>query len=154
LGAVACAATRTTLIKEMLRRVTPLQLTFYQFAFSLLVFGPLALTEGTGWMSQLTAQTTLEVLFLGVFCSAGAFLFMHYALVHLSATQVAVSANLVPIITLIAEAALLGSPVTLAKVLGTAITLGGVLWIQLDRSSRTPLRRDYESVVPKIGPRN
>ena len=149
LGAVLCAASRTTLIKDALRRVTPLQLTFYQFFFSLFVFGPLALTEGIGWIGQVTTITLLELLFLGVFCSAVAFLFMHYALVHLSATQVAVSANLVPIITLIAEIGLLGAILTIPKALGMAITLSGVLLTQLDRSSNAPPRIDYESVVPK-----
>ncbi|MCK5248146.1 DMT family transporter, partial [Candidatus Bipolaricaulota bacterium] len=149
LGAVLCAASRTTLIKDALRRVTPLQLTFYQFFFSLFVFGPLALTEGIGWIGQVTTITLLELLFLGVFCSAVAFLFMHYALVHLSATQVAVSANLVPIITLVAEIGLLGAILTIPKALGMAITLSGVLLTQLDRSSHAPPRIDYESVVPK-----
>ena len=149
LGAVLCAAARVTLIKDILRRVTPLQLTFYQFFFSLFVFGPLALTEGFTWIGQLTALSLLELLFLGVFCSAVAFLFMHYALVHLSATQVAVSANLVPVITLIAEIGILGAVITLPKALGTAITLAGVLLTQLDRSSDTPARLDYESVILK-----
>lgn len=149
LGAVLCAASRTTLIKDVLRRVTPLQLTFYQFFFSLFVFGPLALTESVGWIGQVTPLALLELLFLGVFCSAGAFLFMHYALVHLSATQVAVSANLVPIITLVAEIGILGAIITIPKALGMAITLFGVLLTQLDRSSNIPARLDYESLVPK-----
>jgi len=149
LGAVLCAATRTTLIKDALRRVTPLQLTFYQFFFSLFIFGPLALTDSMAWMTQMTPLTLLELLFLGVFCSAGAFLFMHYALDHLSATQVSVSANLVPVITLIAEISLLGAIITLPKALGMAITLAGVLLTQLDRSSSLPARLDYDSVVPK-----
>ncbi|MBE0635367.1 DMT family transporter [Candidatus Bipolaricaulota bacterium] len=148
LGAVLCAATRTTLIKDALRRVTPLQLTFYQFFFSLFVFGPLALTDGVSWMGQVTTLTLLELLFLGVFCSAGAFLFMHYALNHLSATQVAVSANLVPVITLFAEVAILGAMITVPKALGITITLVGVLLTQLDRSSNLPARLDYDSVVP------
>jgi drug/metabolite transporter (DMT)-like permease len=151
LGAVLCAASRTTLIKDVLRRVTPLQLTFYQFFFSLFVFGPLALTEGFSWIGQVTPLALLELLFLGVFCSAGAFLFMHYALVHLSATQVAVSANLVPIITLIAEIGILGTMITIPKALGMAITLFGVLLTQMDRSSSTPARLDYESIVPSSG---
>jgi drug/metabolite transporter (DMT)-like permease len=149
LGAVLCAASRTTLIKDVLRRVSPLQLTFYQFFFSLFVFGPLALTESVAWISQVTTITILELLFLGVLCSAGAFLFMHYALVHLSATQVAVSANLVPVITLVAEIGILGAAITLPKTLGMAITLFGVLLTQLDRSSNAPPRIDYESVVAK-----
>jgi len=149
LGAVLCAASRTTLIKDALQRVTPLQLTFYQFFFSLFVFGPLALTESTAWIGQVTTITILELLFLGVFCSAVAFLFMHYALVHLSATQVAVSANLVPVITLVAEIGILGAAITIPKTLGMAITLVGVLLTQLDRSSNAPPRLDYESVVAK-----
>jgi drug/metabolite transporter (DMT)-like permease len=150
LGAVLCAASRTTLIKDVLRRVTPLQLTFYQFFFSLFVFGPLALTDGVGWIGQMTPLAIMELLFLGVFCSAGAFLFMHYALAYLSATQVAVSANLVPIITLVAEIGILGAAITLPKALGTAITLAGVLLTQLDRSPPSgPVRLDYESLVPK-----
>jgi len=148
LGAVLCAASRTTLIKDVLRRVTPLQVTFYQFFFSLFVFGPLALTEGFSWIGQVTTLALLELLFLGVFCSAVAFLFMHYALARLSATQVAVSANLVPVITLIAEIGILGAVITLPKALGTAITLTGVLLTQLDRSTHTPVRLDYESVIP------
>jgi len=132
-GAVLCAATRTSLIKDALRRVTPLQLTFYQFFFSLFIFAPLAATDGLAWTSRLSTVAALEIVFLGVFCSAGAFLAMHYALAHISATQVAVSANLVPLITLVAEVTLLGSVLTVAKTVGTAITIAGVLWTQWDR---------------------
>ncbi len=149
LGAVACAATRTTLIKDALKRVSPLQLTFYQFFFSLFIFGPLAASEGVAWLGRMTLLTWAELLFLGVFCSAGAFLFMHYALVHLSATQVAVSANLVPIITLLAEIGLLSAVLTWPKALGTAITLSGVLLTQLDRRGRPPARIDYDAAILK-----
>ncbi len=152
LGAVLCAAVRTTLIKDALRRLTPLQVTFYQFLFSLVVFGPMAIHNGFGWIGDITTVGILEVLFLGVFCSAGAFLFMHYALVHLSATQVAVSANLVPVITLLAEIGLLGAPVTASKAVGIAITLAGVLLTQMGPSQRIPPRVDYESAVIRRTP--
>ena len=147
LGAVLCAAIRTSLIKDILRRVTPLQLTFYQFFFSLFVFGPLAATDGLGWLNRVSMLTLLEILFLGVFCSAGAFLAMHYALSHLSATRVAVSANLVPLITLTAEVILLGSSLTPIKGIGTAITLAGVLLTQWGRTSRTPPSLDVEGSI-------
>ncbi|MGB2982419.1 MAG: DMT family transporter, partial [Candidatus Bipolaricaulia bacterium] len=78
LAAVLCAAVRTTLIKDVLRRVTPLQLTFYQSLFSLVVFGPLAATSGVSWVAQMTPLLWGEVAFLGVICSAAAFLAMHY----------------------------------------------------------------------------
>jgi len=148
-GAVICAATRTTLIKDALRRVTPLQLTFYQFFFALVVFIPLAATDGIDWIAQMTPFALFEVLFLGVVCSAVAFLFLHYALAHLSATRVAVSANLVPIITLAAEIAILNAVLTLPKAIGTAITLLGVLLTQLKRSEESPPRVEMESAILK-----
>ena len=131
LGAILCAATRTVLIKEVLKRVTPLQLTFYQFFFSLFLFGPLAATDGLHWITQVTPKIALEILFLGVLCSAGAFLALHYALTHLSATQVAASVNFIPIITLFAEILLIGTTLTLAKGLGTIATIVGVTITQL-----------------------
>jgi len=137
-GAVVCAAARTSLIKDALTRVTPLQLTFYQFVFSLVVFGPLAATDGLSWVSNLTPLTVLEILFLGILCSAAAFLAMHYALSHLAATQVAVSANLVPVVTLLAEATILGSMLTLPKVGGTLLVIVGVILTQIaTRPDRT-----------------
>jgi len=138
LGAVLCAATRTSLIKDALTQMTPLQLTFYQFLFSLVIFTPLAATEGFAWVGNLTPLAILEILFLGVLCSAVAFLGMHYALAHLSATQVAVSANLVPVVTLMAEVTLLGSPLTLAKAGGTLLVILGVALTQLARKNATP----------------
>ena len=130
LGAVACAAVRTSLLKDVLKRVTPLQLTFYQFVFSLLVFAPLAGVSGFTWVSQLTPLLVAEILFLGVLCSAVAFLAMHYSLAHLSATQVAVAANAVPIITLLAEAMLLGVAITSMKAIGTALVILSVTLAQ------------------------
>ena len=58
---------------------------------------------------------------MGVLSSAVAFFVMHYALAHLAATQVAVAANLIPVITLLAEVFLIGMDITLLKVLGVAV---------------------------------
>ena len=129
-GAVMCAAVRTVLIKDVLRRITPLQLTFYQFMFSLLIFGPLAATDSWSWVMTITTMQVSEILFLGVFCSAGAFLALHYALTRLSATQVAASASFIPVITLFAEVLLMGTRLSLLKGLGTAAAIAGVLLVQ------------------------
>jgi len=103
--------------------------------FSLFIFGPLAATSGPSWLEGLTLKVGGEIVFLGVLCSAGAFFAMHYALSHLSATQVAVTANLVPIVTLFAEASLLGIGLTLAKSLGTLLTVAGVIISQIGSPS-------------------
>ncbi len=139
LGAVACAAVRTVLIKDVLRRVTPLQVTFYQFLFSLLFFGPAAAVDSWNWVAAITPSQILGVLFLGVLCSAGSFLALHYALSHLSATQVAASTNFIPIITLLAEMLILGTALGLLKGLGTAAVIGGVMLTQLGGRIRRPM---------------
>jgi len=130
LGAVLCAAIRTVIVKDVLRRVTALQLTFYQFFFSLFIFGPLAATEQASWHLEVTPAIVLEILFLGIVCSAGAFFAIHYALTYLPATQVAASINLIPIITLFAEMLLMGTNLTLLKGLGVATTIAGVTLTQ------------------------
>jgi len=140
LGAVLCAAVRTTLIKDALRRVTPLQLTFYQFAFSLVVFGPLAVTSGFAWIGEMTPLLWAQVLFLSIICSAAAFLAMHYALSHISAARVSVTANVVPIVTLLAEAALFAVPLTMLKGLGAALTIAGVVLTQLRSADGATVR--------------
>ena len=129
-GAVMCAAVHTVLIKDVLRRITPLQLTFYQFLFSLLIFGSLAATDNWSWVTTITAMQVSEILFLGVLCSAGAFLAQYYALTRLSATQVAASASFIPVITLFAEVLLMGTRLSVLKGLGTAIAVAGVLLVQ------------------------
>ena len=133
LGAVACAAVQTVLLKEALRRITPLQLTFYQSLFSLGVFGPLAAVDGFSWIPKVSFVGWWEFLFLAILCSAVAFVAMNYALARLSATSVSVSVNLVPIVTVIAEAVGFGVPLTLAKVAGTALAVAGVFVIQLEK---------------------
>ncbi len=130
LGAVLCAAARTTLIVDALKHISPLQLTFYQFFFSLFIFGPSAAIEGFSWIGEMTPLLWAEVLFLGVGCSAVAFLGMHYALSRLTATRVAVSANTVPLVTLFAEAILLGVALTPLKLIGTLLTIVGVVITQ------------------------
>ncbi len=138
LGAVVCAAVQTVLLKSALRRVTPLQLTFYQALLSLVAFAPLAAIDGFSWVARLSPRGWGLLLFLAVFCSGVAFLAMNYALVHLSATSVAVSVNLVPVVTLIAEALLLAVPLTWAKLAGTSLVLVGVFVTQRDAAAVAP----------------
>ena len=134
LGAVLCAAIQTVLLKSAVRRVTPLQLTFYQALLSLVVFGPLAALDGFSWVGRLSPLGWGYMLFLAVFCSGVAFLAMNYALIHLSATSVAVSVNLVPVVTLLAEALLFSVALTPAKLGGTLLVLAGVFVTQMEPS--------------------
>ncbi len=135
LGAVGCAATRTVLVKDILQRITPLQVTFYSFLFSLILFGPLAWRDGFNWVEHINISIIWGVLFLGVLSSAVAFFSIHYALTNLPATQVSVAANLIPVIALTGDVLLIGVDITLLKVVGITVTIIGVLITQLTRRS-------------------
>ncbi len=137
-GAVACAAVQTVLLKGALRRITPLQLTFYQALLSLVAFGPLASLDGFAWAGQLSPTGWGYLLFLAVFCSGVAFLAMNYALTHLSATSVAVSVNLVPVVTLLAEAVFFSVALSPAKLGGTLLVLIGVFVTRREPSPAVP----------------
>ncbi|MEW5827216.1 MAG: DMT family transporter [Candidatus Bipolaricaulota bacterium] len=141
LGAVVCAAVQTMLIKDALRRVSPLQLTFTQSAVAAAVFGPLAVRDGFSWVPELSPVHWLELLFLAVLCSGLAFLAMHYALRRLSATSVSVSANLVPVVTLLAEGLALGIAPTLLKIAGTVLAIAGVVLTEVGREAEPPAPR-------------
>ncbi len=130
-GTVACAAVQTSLLKDVLRRVPPIEVTFYLFLFSLCVFGPIAGAEGFGWVKNLTPLLIGEILFLGMLCSAVASLCKNYALSRLGATQVAATGSLMPVVALFAEATIMGAPIGWEKGLGTTLVILGVLVTQL-----------------------
>jgi len=131
IGVVFCIVVRSIFIKEMLKRVTPLQLTFYQFLLSLFFFGPLAATDNLLWVAQLTPTIILEILYLGFLSAGVAHLAINYAISHLSVTQVAVATSSIPLITLFAEILLMGTSLTFFKAIGIVATITGVTLTQL-----------------------
>ena len=73
--------------------------------------------------------------YLIVFTSGIAYLLWMLAMKGLSATQVAVFANLQPVLTALLSAVLLGEPLTLALVLGGGLVLAGVALTQWSMNS-------------------
>jgi drug/metabolite transporter (DMT)-like permease len=81
----------------------------------------------------MTAAHWGGLLFLAALCSGAAFLAMHYALRRLSATSVAVSTNLVPVVTLLAEGIYLSVVPTPQKLIGTFLAIAGVVLTEAGR---------------------
>ncbi len=114
------------LTKRVVNRYPPITLLFYQTLFGTLCLILLSLTERESWAAP-TALSFAMVLFLGVFCSALAFLLYNLGLKKLSPTSVTSMLNLVPIFGVFFSWVLLGEQVSARKFIGGAIVILGVM---------------------------
>jgi drug/metabolite transporter (DMT)-like permease len=103
--------------------------------FIVMVFGwafclPWAVFDG-GWrdLVVLESQGIAALLFLGFACSGLAYLFWYYALNSLAATQTGVFHYIQPLVTTVLAVPMLGEATTSAIMLGGAMILIGVWWV-------------------------
>jgi len=128
--AMVFSAAQIVWLKEILKRIPPIKLLFYHLAIAVVVLAPASFGSGTEWVSQLSPLLVAELVFLGLFSSAGAFALHYYALQRLPATNVATATGLVPVITIALDLALFGLRPSALKLLGVALVLGGILLTQ------------------------
>ena len=76
-------------------------------------------------------KNLLNLLFLGLGASALCFVTWNFAVKQLGAVKTSIYIYLVPVITVTASALVLGEPVAVFTVLGTALTLTGLLLSEL-----------------------
>jgi drug/metabolite transporter (DMT)-like permease len=98
--------------------------TRYGFLFLLPGAGIELATMG---MRPLSVSSTVLLLYLGVGCSALAFVLCGYGLAHLDAGQGAVFGNLKPIVGIVLAVILLGESLTAGQVVGGGLVLLGVV---------------------------
>jgi drug/metabolite transporter (DMT)-like permease len=96
---------------------------------------------------QVTAQGVGLVIFLGLGCSALAYLLLGHALTHLSAWRVASWTTLMPLVGVVAAAILLREPILLTQMAGGALILVGVMVASRAEPNEAAQRLPTESVV-------
>jgi drug/metabolite transporter (DMT)-like permease len=117
--------------------------TRYGFLFLLPGAGIELATMG---MRPLSVSSTVLLLYLGVGCSALAFVLCGYGLAHLDAGQGAVFGNLKPIVGIVLAVMLLGESLTTGQVVGGGLVLLGVVL-----ASRTSLARHRPVDLSRLG---
>jgi drug/metabolite transporter (DMT)-like permease len=110
---------------------------FNHFAGSLIVL-PLAVRQlialnRAGRLQALPWQAWAAVLFMAVFSSALAYIFYFWLLRYLEASQLSAFTYLLPVVATILGILLLGEKGSWGQVLGGAMALGGVYWIESGR---------------------
>ena len=139
-----CGAVYGVLAKRMLTRYKAMTVTAYTMMFGTLLLVPAAFFEDfSSVMARMRPDTVMLVLFLGIFGGAIGYFLWTFALTRLSPTQVAVYANLNPMVATLLGATLLAEKLTGIFLAGFAAVLAGVLLVnlrgrvQFERHSKT-----------------
>jgi drug/metabolite transporter (DMT)-like permease len=126
-GANVCWAAYTIWGKRMNSLFPDIVVTAYTIALGTVFLLPFAgyewLTTGLG---SISFQSWLIVVFLGTAASAGAYVFWNYALTHLEASVTSTFLNLVPVVSLLLAAGLLGERILPIQIVGGVLVMGGV----------------------------
>ncbi len=113
------------LTRGVAARCGKLALTFWQSLFGLLGCVPFALGEAAAWRQPGTAAV-LNILYLGVVCSAAGYWLYALALERLGAGRTSVFVNLIPVVSVLASFLLLGERLGALQLLGGAVAVAGV----------------------------
>ena len=109
-------------------KYSPLKATFYQSVFGTVFFLislPFSLPNFEGF----NVVGVLNILFLGVICSAVCYLFYNYAIKHISIVICSIFINLMPIITIVASMFILSEKINLMQAFGALLIIGSVFLV-------------------------
>ncbi|MCC6148459.1 MAG: EamA family transporter [Anaerolineaceae bacterium] len=111
--------------QNIVQRYSTLTVIFWQTLFGAIAFIPVAFLEAAAW-APISAAGLLSALYLGGFCSVGAFLFYGYGLRKLDPGTAVALLNLVPVFGLILAITVLKEKVGLIQIVGGLIVIAGV----------------------------
>ncbi len=132
----------TVLSRKALRRTPPdLGMTYALFFSWLFAAIPFFFCEGPGELPGISAAAWVNILFLGVLCSALAYLFWYDAIIVLPASEAGVFMYINPVVAVVLSAAFLGEAITFSMVCGGALVFAGV-WFVNARQKRPQQREN------------
>lgn len=128
IGAMICWVAYTSLNKRLDNSYPSIALIFYQSAASIILFIPFVMPEVGRWpaLADVSAAVLVNLVFLGVFCSALAYVFYVRALKSLGATFSAAFLNLIPVITVVAGYVILQEDLMGIQLFGMAIIMASI----------------------------
>ena len=115
--------------RPSLQRHSVIKVTFYTILFGWM-FSSIEFALGSKWteFNQLTLTGWSAVMYLGVFCSALAYIFYNDGLQSLSSSQVGAYLYIEPLVATLVSAVLLSEQIVLATIIGGAFILFGI-WL-------------------------
>lgn len=134
LGAVAAWVAYTFATRRVSLRYGRLSVTFWQSLFGLIGCIPFALWEAPSWRMPDTV-VLLNVLYLGLVCSAAGYWLYMAAIDHLGVGKASLFINLIPVVAVVAAFFLLGDRLGAVQWCGAVVALAGIYLA----TARTPV---------------
>ena len=115
--------------RKILRRNSPMALTFWTFCVGGITFAPFFVQEVAtfGFLQQVSIQGIIGIVFGVLLSSLAAYFLQNWALKYLTAADVSVFAYIDPVVTIVVAAPLLHEFPNEVFVIGSFLVLGGIL---------------------------
>jgi len=132
-SAVVVAVAYSIALRKLTLLYKPLTITFVQNIIGMIYFVPMFFIMEKVSPSQIAeiGGYILPLLSLGVFASSVAYTLWAYAFSKLGAAKANIYSNLIPVFTAIFSCIIIGENITLQKVLGIMLVIGGLILSQL-----------------------
>lgn len=122
LGASVAWVIYCLVTKPLFKKYSQLAIVFYQTIVGTIAFIPFAFLEKIHW-SLVSNVVIVNLVYLGIFCSAFGYYVYAYALDKLGANIAALFLNLIPVVTVIASCFILGEHLSYMQILGGLIVI-------------------------------
>ena len=128
LGSCICWVGYIMASKSLKGHYSGLALTTFQTLFGTLFLLPLTLLEYKKWV-PITPLASVNIIYLGIFCSALCYFLYLYSLEKLGPLAVSTYINLIPIVGVLGGIIILGETISTLQIMGGSIILLGVLLV-------------------------
>jgi drug/metabolite transporter (DMT)-like permease len=122
IGAMAAWVVYTIINKSLVNSHSSIFVTTLQSVCSIFLFIPFTIHEVSRW-NRLTLVPLLNLIYLGIFCSAFSYFFYIYASKRLGATVSSSFLNLIPVVSVIFGYMLLDEKLTLIQIAGMGLII-------------------------------
>lgn len=125
MGAACAWVVYSLVTRPLAGRYSMLAITTYQTVFGTLAILPFAFLENNKW-NMIDGKIIINIVFLGVFCSAVGYYIYVYAMDRLGVDTASLFINFIPVVTVVSSYFILGEKITPAQALGGAIIIVAV----------------------------
>ncbi len=150
LGAMASWIVYTFISTRLGQKYSSIKMTAVQTLMSIPLFVPFAASEFKQIkLPSLTAL--LNILFLGIFCSALAYVFYLYGMQKLGPVLPSAFLNLTPVVTVLAGMLFLSEALTLFQFIGAVLIIGSLMLLSFMKLKK-PAKKAFEAIPQEGNP--
>lgn len=147
LGAVLSWVIYSILTKPLFKKYSQLAIVYYQTIFGTIFLIPFVVVETTNW-SMVSSSIVLNVVYLGVFCSAVGYYLYVKALDYLGVTTSSLYLNIIPLVTVVGSYFILKESINSNQIIGGILVVASVYIVNWKGSTKKVDKVQRETIKP------